>query len=93
MATFNAKEKEFLEDLRIAESYVPDGWELEIDRQWGSEDDAVPGWYAMKYSKEWETALPLEEYSYEPIITENEAIENNVDVEKCLEEYGCYYVG
>ena len=32
MKTFSAKEKEFLEKLRIADSYVPDGYELEIDR-------------------------------------------------------------
>ena len=93
MAKFNAKEKEFLEDLRTADSYVPYGWELEIDRWWGDEGDSVPGWYAMKYSEENGEALLLEEYSLDPIITENEAIENNVDVNKCIRKYGCYYVG
>ena len=89
----NEKEKEFIEDLHTADSYVPDGWELEIDRWWGDEDDSVPGWYAMKYSEERGEALLLEEYSHEAIITENEAIENNIDVNKCIEAYGCYYVG
>ena len=91
MDTFNTKEKELLEDLRTADSYVPSGWELEIHRWWGDEDDSIPGWYAMKYSEERGEAILLEEYSTEPIITENEAIENNIDVDKCIEEYGCYY--
>ena len=86
MIKFNDAEKEFLEDLRTADSYVPSGYELEIDREWNC-------WYAMKYSKEYGCAYPLDEYSSEPIITEAEALEKEVDVEKCLDYYGCYYVG
>lgn len=90
---FNDAEKEFLEDLRTADSYVPSGYELEIDREWSCEDDCVPGWYAMKYSEEYGCASPLDEYSNEAIITESEALEKEIDVEKCLDYYGCYYVG
>lgn len=93
MINFNTKELEFLEDLRIADSYIPDGYELEINRWWSCYNGTVPGWYAYKYSKEMGASYPLEEYSQEPIITENEALENGVDVEKCLDYYGCYYVG
>lgn len=90
---FNDAEKEFLEDLRTADSYVPSGYELEINRWWSCYNDTVPGWYAYKYSKEMGGSYPLEEYSSEPIITEAEALKKEINVEKCLDYYGCYYVG
>ena len=92
---FNDCEKEFLEDLKIIDSYIPAGYALEIDRWWSCDDDLVPGWYVMKYSEIDKCAYPLNEYYFytEPIITEAEAIEKEIDVEKCLDYYGCYYVG
>lgn len=91
---FNDYENKFLEDLKIIDSYIPAGYELEIDR-WCGDDDFIPGWYAMKYSEKDGCAYPLNEYYFytEPIITEAEAIEKEIDVEKCLDYYGCYYVG
>ena len=93
MKTFNTNEKEFLEKLRIADSYVPDGYELEIDRWSNGENNSIPGWYAMKYSENYGSAELLEEYSTEAIITDDEATINNIDVRKCIEKYGCYYTG
>ena len=88
MRELNVNEKEFMKELEIADSHVPESYELEIDHFNG----LVPGWYAMKYSKERGEAIFLDEYSTESIITDSDAKEKGIDVVKCLDEYDCYYV-
>lgn len=93
MAKLNAHEEEFMEKLRKADAYIPSDCELEIDYQYADPETCfkVDGWYAMKYDGS--SASLLEEFSTKPIITNEEAEELGIDVEKCLDKYGCAYVG
>lgn len=93
MAKLNENEQKFIEKLKKAESYVPGNEDLEIDYMCADPDTdyKIDGWYAMRYNGR--EAILLEEYSTKPIITEEEADELGIDVEKCLAKYGCYVGG
>lgn len=93
----NENEQKFLELLKKANSFVPGDCELEIDYIETNAGMSLQGdgWYAMKY-KEGSGAYNLTEfqaYSNKPLITEDEANEQGIDVEKVINYYGCYYVG
>lgn len=90
MIKLNENEQKFIEKLKKAECYVPDGEELEIDYLYAEPDTIykIDGWYAMRYNGR--EAILLEEYSTKPIITEEEADELGINVVKCLTKYGCY---
>ena len=89
----NENEQKFIEKLQRAECYVPGDEDLEIDYIYADPDTIykIDGWYAMRYNGT--EAILLEEYSTKPIITEEEADELGIDVEKCLNKYGCYIGG
>ncbi len=76
-------EKDFIEKLQTAEAYIPGDYDMEIDHIDGS-------WYVYKYSERYGEATPTD--FVEPIITDQEAMSRGIDVVKCLDEYGCYYV-
>ena len=76
-------DKDFMEKLQTAKMYVPGGYDMEIDHIDGS-------WYVYKYSERYGEATPTD--LLEPIITNQEAKNRGIDVVKCLDEYGCYYV-
>jgi len=91
---FTEKEQVLIDRLKKAEVFVPSDWELEIDYLYDPGEDLKggAGWYAMRY-KNGIGAIALTEYSNKPIITDEEAECLGIDVEKCLDKYGCYYVG
>ena len=76
-------EKDFIEKLQTAEAYVPGDYDMEIDHIDGN-------WYVCKYSERYGEATPTD--FVEPIITDQEAKDRGIDVVRCLNEYGCYYV-
>lgn len=80
----NNNEKKFIEVINEAKRYVKG--ELELD--------CVDGkWFAMDYRENLECAFPIEAKQYEPIITNEEAKEKSIDIIKCCDECGIYYVG
>lgn len=82
---FNDNENEFIATLENAKRYVKG--ELELD--------CVDGeWYAMDYRENFESAFPIEVEPYnKPLITEEEAENNCIDIEKCCDECCIAYVG
>ena len=81
---FNKRELELIEDIQAAESYVSGDNDLEMD----SYND---GWYACEYNGD--ESRPLDEFSTEPLITEEEIKEENVDIYKVLDYCNIYYCG
>lgn len=81
----NNNEKKFIEVINEAKRYVKG--ELELD--------CVDGkWFAMDYRENLEGAFPIEAKQYnEPIITNEEAKEKSIDIIKCCNECGIFYVG
>ena len=79
----NTNEEIFLEKLEEAEAYIPGGYDMEIDH-------VENCWFVMKYSEEHGEATETDYPA--PIITDEEAKAEGIDVVKCLEQYGCYYV-
>lgn len=85
----NANEKEFMEMLRDAEANISSDYEMEIDH-FNGEDDTPSGWWVYKYNEARGEAVIADDP--EPLITDEEAKAKRIDVVKCLNEYGCYYV-
>ena len=82
---FNDNEKNFINKLENAKKYVKG--ELELDLEAGE-------WYAMDYREDFESAFPIEVEPYnKPLITEEEAENKCIDIEKCCDECGISYVG
>lgn len=82
---FNDNEKKFIAMLEKAKAYV--NGELELNCNDGE-------WYAMDYRENWECAVPIEVKPYDkPLITDENAEENNINIVKCCEACGIYYVG
>ena len=82
---FNDNEKNFFDMLNKARMRVKG--ELELDWQDGE-------WFAMDYREDLDEAFPIESEPYnKPIITDKEAEEKNIDIIKCCDECGVYYVG
>lgn len=81
----NNNEKKFIEILNEAKKYVKG--ELELD--------CVDGeWFAMDYREDFECALPINTTKLNnPLITNKEAKRKGIDVVKCCDECGIYYVG
>ncbi|MBR6475396.1 MAG: hypothetical protein IKS98_08090 [Lachnospiraceae bacterium] len=84
-------EVDFLQKLRDAEANIPSSYEMEIQHCFDIED-GEDGWYVYKYSATNGEAVPDENYP-DPIITDKDAELLAIDVEKCLDKYGCLYVG
>lgn len=82
---FNDNEKKFIDIINEAKRYVKG--ELELD--------CVDGeWYAMDYREELECAFPIESKIYNNLlITSKEAERKGIDVIKCCDECGIFYVG
>lgn len=80
----NNNEKKLIDIINEAKRYVKG--ELELD--------CVDGeWYAMDYREELGGAFPIEAKQYdEPIITDEEAEEKGIDIIKCCDECGIFYV-
>lgn len=74
---------DFISKLQIAETYIPSNYDMEIDHI----DDK---WFVYKYSDRYGEATPTD--IVEPIITDQEAKGNGIDIVQCLNAYGCYYV-
>lgn len=90
---FTEKEQVLIDRVQRAEAFVPSDWDLEIDYLYEpGEELRGEGWYAMRYLSGF-GAVVLTEYSNKPIITEEEAERLGIDVEDCLNRYGCYVVG
>lgn len=82
---FNSNEKKFIEKINEAKRYAKG--ELELDNFDGE-------WYAMDYREDFECAFPIEAEQYdEPLITDEEAEEKDIDIIKCCDECGIFYVG
>lgn len=77
----NANEREFVRNIKDLISCVPEGYELEMEHFPGG-DDCPAGWYAYKYRESYGQATPIEDCD-EPIITDNKAEEQQIDVIKC----------
>lgn len=84
----NANEQEFVKNIKDLTNCVPEGYELEMEHFPGG-DDCPAGWYAYKYSETYGEATPMDDYN-EPIITDNEADERQVDVVKCCNVANVY---
>jgi len=81
---FNENELQFIERIEEAKRYVKG--ELELDH-WSD------GWFAMDYREEFNQALSIDTKKYDkPIITDNDAENKKIDVVKCCEYCGIYYV-
>lgn len=81
----NDNEKQFVKMLDDAWKYVKG--ELELDNFEGK-------WYAMDYRAEFECAFHIEAKPYDdPLITDEEAKENCIDIEKCCDYCNAYIVG
>ena len=91
MGRFKKREKEFVEAMRDAESWLPYGNDLEMDWFPDEDDPNRDGWYAMRYNG-YESVL-LEEFSQDPLITDDEIEKYNVDVWRCFKAVGCYVCG
>ena len=86
---FNEKEMELIEKIREAEQYVVG--EIEIDYDY---DADIPGWYALDYRKDLEAAVSINNKAYDtPIITEEDAERDKVDVGKVCSYLDVWYVG
>ena len=84
-------EVDFLQKLRGAEANISSPYEMEIQHCFDIED-GEDGWYVYKYSAVNCEAVPDENHP-DPIITDKDADLLAIDVEKCLDKYGCLYVG
>lgn len=82
---YSEKEKEVIALIEEAKKYVKDELELHLQED---------GWYALDYRSDYEAALPIENDKYnKPLITEEYAKENNIDVRACCDYCGVWYVG
>ena len=86
-ATLTKSEQKIFDLLDDIESWVPDGYELEIDHWY----EPVAGWYAYKYSEDAGEATPLDGYE-DVLITDEEVDKEKINIIRVLGEYGCYYV-
>jgi hypothetical protein len=84
-------EVDFLQKLRDAEANISSPYEMEIQHCFDIED-GEDGWYVYKYSATNCEAVP-DENCPDPIITDKDAELLAIDVIKCLDKYGCLYVG
>lgn len=81
---FNDNENEFIAMLEKAKRYVKG--ELELDCFDGE-------WYAMDYREDLGGAIDIEAKQYnKPLITNEEAEKNGIDIIKCCNECDIYYV-
>lgn len=81
---FNDNEKRFIDMLNNAKKYVKG--ELELDWEDGE-------WFAMDYREDLDGAFPIKIKPYDkPIITDEEADNKQIDIVKCCDECGVYYV-
>lgn len=81
----NKKEKLFVETVQKARMYVKG--ELELDYEDGN-------WYVLDYREYLECAVPIETEPFDkPIITDVEAKKKGINIIKCCETFGFYYVG
>ena len=81
---FNSNEKQFINAINEAKKYVKG--ELELDNFDGE-------WFAMDYREDLGGAFDIEAKQYdEPLITDKEAEEKDIDVIKCCNECGIFYV-
>lgn len=81
---FNKRELELIEDIQAAESYVTGDNDLEID----SYND---GWYACEYNGD--ESRVMDDYSNNPLITDEEIEKYNVNIYKVLDYCNVYYCG
>ena len=79
---FNKREIQLIEDIQSAESYVSGDNDLEMDFHNG-------GWYAHEYNGD--ESRPLDSYSIEPLITEDEIEEENVNEYAVFDYCNVYY--
>jgi len=79
---FNENELELIGRIEEAKRYVIG--ELELDNCDGN-------WFAMDYREEFEQAFYMERYS-DPFITDDEAERKNINIVRCCEYCGIYYV-
>lgn len=96
MGRFKKREKEFVEAMNDAKSWLPFGTELEMDyySDWDDDDNIIPercGWYAYYYNGS--EASPLESFSQDPLITDDEIEKYNVDIWRCFKAVDCYVCG
>ena len=78
-------EKDLITALNEAQKYVKG--ELELVCEDGK-------WFAADYREELNYSLPTEIAPYNtPLITEETASKNNIDIIKCCNECGIYFVG
>lgn len=81
---FNINEKKFIDVINEAKQYVEG--ELELDCFDGE-------WYAMDYKENLGGAFEIKAKQYDkPLITDEEAEEKGIDIIKCCDECGIYYV-
>jgi hypothetical protein len=85
----NENEKEFMERLRDVETNIYAPYEMEIEHYYNDDDSDLDGWYVCKYNGENGEVISDDN---DPIITDVEAERLGIDVIKCLNEYGCYYM-
>ena len=82
---FNNNEKKFIDIINEAKRYVKG--ELELDCFDGK-------WYAMDYREDLGGTIDIEAKQYnKPLITDEEAEKNDIDIIKCCNECDIYYVG
>ena len=81
---FNKREIQLIEDILSAESYVSGNNDLEMDFYNG-------GWYAHEYNGD--ESRPLDSYSTNPLITENEIEEEDVNEYAVFDYCNVYYCG
>lgn len=91
MGRFKKREKEFVEAMNDAKSWLPYGNDLEMDWLQDEDDPSRDGWYAMRYNGS--EAVLLEEFSQDPLITDDEIEKYNVDIWKCFNEVDCFVCG
>lgn len=81
---FNDNEKKFIDILEEAKGYVKG--ELELDCEDGE-------WYARDYRKDFEYAFSIEKEPYDnPLITDEEAKEKDINIIKCCDYCDIAYV-
>lgn len=82
---FNDREIELIGMIENARKYVKGEVEL----------DCINGeWYVRDYREDFEGAFLIEAEPYKkPLITDDEAKDKGVDIIKCCEMCGVYYVG
>lgn len=81
---FNKRELELIEDIQAAKSYVSEDNDLEMDSY---NDD----WYACEYNGD-ESRI-MDDYSNEPLITNEEIEKYKVNIYKVLDYCNVYYCG